>query len=76
MQFEQVRAFLSQGIGYVGLAFSVAVIIYHLISGVRHILIDLHIGVSKQMGRASAYITFFLTGSLWGVWFVCTSGLL
>jgi len=34
---------------------------YHLIAGVRHLLMDMHIGDTKQGGRYGAYGIFFLT---------------
>ncbi|MDE0645236.1 MAG: succinate dehydrogenase, cytochrome b556 subunit [Gammaproteobacteria bacterium] len=44
---------------------------YHLIAGVRHLLLDLHIGDSLQVGKISAYIVLIsaiIASVLFGVW--------
>lgn len=40
---------------------ALAALIYHLIAGVRHLLMDMHIGDSKQAGKASSYLVLILT---------------
>jgi len=41
-------------------AFSFLVFAYHILTGVRHLLQDMHIGESLEASRASSYIVFFL----------------
>ncbi|MGE3919388.1 MAG: succinate dehydrogenase, cytochrome b556 subunit [Gammaproteobacteria bacterium] len=46
-------------------------LIYHLVAGIRHLLMDNHIGETLVAGRVSAYITFvisFILIVLAGVW--------
>ncbi len=39
-----------------GLAF-----LYHLLAGIRHLLMDLHLGDSKGVARATSWLVLFLT---------------
>ncbi len=39
----------------------ICALIYHLIAGLRHLLMDMHIGDSKIAGRLSAYLIFGVT---------------
>ena len=41
-------------------AFSFLIFVYHILTGVRHLLQDMHIGESLEASRASSYIVFFL----------------
>ena len=41
-------------------SFSFLVFSYHVLTGVRHLLQDLHIGESLEASKASSYIVFFL----------------
>jgi len=41
-------------------SFSFLVFAYHILTGVRHLLQDMHIGESLQASRVSSYIVFFL----------------
>ncbi len=46
-------------------------LIYHTVAGIRHLLLDLHIGDSKLAGKRTAQLTFLLTALLaiaLGVW--------
>jgi succinate dehydrogenase / fumarate reductase cytochrome b subunit len=38
-----------------------AAIIYHLIAGIRHLLMDMHIGDGKESGKISALIVMWLS---------------
>ena len=38
-----------------------AALLYHLIAGVRHLLMDLHIGESKIGGQVSAWVVMFIS---------------
>ena len=39
-------------------------LLYHLMAGVRHLLMDMHIGDSKQAGKISSYVVLVLTSVL------------
>lgn len=39
----------------------ISALLYHFIAGVRHLLMDISIGESRQGGRIGAYITMFLS---------------
>ena len=41
-------------------SFSFLVFAYHILTGVRHLLQDMHIGESLAASRVSSYIVFFL----------------
>ena len=41
-------------------AFSFLIFAYHILTGVRHLLQDMHIGESLEASRASSHIVFFL----------------
>ena len=41
-------------------SFSFLVFSYHILTGVRHLLQDMHIGESLEASRVSSYIVFFL----------------
>ena len=41
-------------------AFSFLIFAYHILTGVRHLLQDMHIGESLEASKASSYIVFFL----------------
>ena len=41
-------------------SFSFLVFAYHILTGVRHLLQDMHIGESLEASRVSSYIVFFL----------------
>ena len=41
-------------------SFSFLVLAYHILTGVRHLLQDIHIGESLEASRVSSYIVFFI----------------
>lgn len=46
-------------------------LLYHLVAGIRHLLMDMHIGESRVAGKISAYIVFglgILFAILIGIW--------
>ena len=45
-------------------SFSFLVFAYHILTGVRHLLQDMHIGESLEASRVSSYIVFFLWSAL------------
>jgi succinate dehydrogenase / fumarate reductase cytochrome b subunit len=50
---------------------SLLALFYHMLAGLRHLLLDMHIGDSKLAGKTSAYIVLlgsFIAGLLLGVY--------
>ena len=45
-------------------SFSFLVFAYHILTGVRHLLQDMHIGESLEASRVSSYIVFLLWSAL------------
>lgn len=44
---------------------------YHFVAGIRHLLIDVHLGESKEKARQSAWLTLFISlvfSGLLGCW--------
>jgi len=50
-------------------SFSFLIFAYHILTGVRHLLQDMHIGESLEASRVSSYIVFFL-------WFVLVAAVI
>ena len=70
MRFEEVRASLSGGIGRIALLLALWLLIQHLYSGVRHLFMDIDVGVERPVARRSAWLTLLasiITVSLLGV---------
>lgn len=42
----------------------IAALLFHLLAGVRHLLMDIHIGESKQVSRVTAYMVIAIFGVL------------
>jgi len=57
MRFEQVRSSLSSGIGRIALLLALWVLVQHLYSGVRHLFMDVDVGVERPAARRSAWLT-------------------
>jgi succinate dehydrogenase / fumarate reductase cytochrome b subunit len=57
MRFEQVRSWLSDGIGRLALLLALWVLVQHLYSGLRHLFMDIDVGVELAAARRSAWIT-------------------
>jgi len=54
-------------------SFSFLVFAYHILTGIRHLLQDMHIGESLQASRVSSYIVFFIwfilvATVIWGIY--------
>jgi succinate dehydrogenase / fumarate reductase cytochrome b subunit len=71
MGFEVIKSQLNH--------FSVQVVVwllliplfFHLIAGIRHLLMDIHLGDALKAGRITAWLTFIVTGILIllaGIW--------
>lgn len=70
--FELLTATLKHPVHLIVLWFTLSLLGYHLIAGVRHLLLDLHIGESLQAGRISAALVLLCSAVLSvviGVWF-------
>lgn len=69
--FERAAAVASTGFGKLAMWLLLTALAYHLFAGVRHLLLDLHVGDSAGAGRLSAYLVLLLTAvaaALAGVW--------
>lgn len=58
----------------------IAALLYHLIAGLRHLLMDVHVGDSKRGGEISAYFVLCLFILCWlvtgyWIWMVSNSGI-
>ncbi len=70
MRFEQVRVWLISGVGRVAFLLALWVLVQHLYSGVRHLLLDVDIGIEKLAAGRSAWLTLgasVITAALLGV---------
>ncbi len=55
-RFLNLGVFFSHPLVVVGLWLLLAALVYHWVAGIRHLLMDVHIGESKIEGRKSAWI--------------------
>ncbi|MDH5648231.1 MAG: succinate dehydrogenase, cytochrome b556 subunit [Gammaproteobacteria bacterium] len=60
-QFLQVSQHFSGSWIKIGLLLVLAIYAQHLVSGIRHLLLDLDIGVSRINARRSAWLSFVVT---------------
>ena len=56
-RFAEVKTVLGTGVGRVALLLALWALIQHLYSGIRHLLIDVDIGVERLPARRSAWLT-------------------
>lgn len=56
-RFQQVSAMLSTGLGRAGLLLALWILVQHLYSGIRHLLIDVDLGVDLPWARRGAWLT-------------------
>lgn len=59
--FMEVKAWLSQPWLKWSFVFIGVALYYHLVAGLRHLLMDCHVGDSKEGGRRGAYIVMGLS---------------
>lgn len=59
--FERAAAVAGTGFGKFAMWLLLTALAYHLFAGVRHLLLDLHLGDSAAAGRFSAYLVLLLT---------------
>ena len=60
--FEQAAAILAAPLGKLALWVILTSLAYHAVAGVRHLLLDFHVGDSSAGGRAGAWIVIVLAG--------------
>lgn len=73
--FAQAQSILHSGLGKIATFFTLAPFIYHLVAGVRHLIMDFGMGESLEGGRLGAKIVVAVSivlilvmgGWLWGV---------
>lgn len=57
-RFAEVKAMLSQGVGRAAVLLALWIIVQHLYSGIRHLLLDIDIGIDLPSARRSGWLTF------------------
>lgn len=70
--FDQLQTMLEHPLHSIALWLTLSVLGYHIVAGVRHLLLDLHIGDSLKIGRVSAVLVLLCSVALSiaiGVWF-------
>jgi succinate dehydrogenase / fumarate reductase, cytochrome b subunit len=69
--FDNVHQFLTTPILKFIIWFCLAGFLYHLVAGIRHLLMDINIGIELKSGRLSALLTLIVAASLiilTGIW--------
>ncbi len=61
--FERAAAILTASFGKLALWLILTSLAYHVVAGVRHLLLDFHVGDSLAAGRAGAWIVVVLAGA-------------
>ena len=59
--FVTVTAWLTQPIHQILVIGSLLLVIYHVVAGIRNLLLDFHIGTSLVASRVGAYLAFIVT---------------
>ncbi|RMH36642.1 MAG: succinate dehydrogenase, cytochrome b556 subunit [Gammaproteobacteria bacterium] len=70
-EFNTVVAHTSSGLGKFMLWAILSALSYHVIAGIRHLLMDVGIGETKQGGRTGAILVLLFSAVsfiAWGVW--------
>jgi succinate dehydrogenase / fumarate reductase cytochrome b subunit len=57
MRFEQVRATLASGFGRLALLLALWVLVQHFYSGLRHLFMDIDVGIDLAVARRNAWLT-------------------
>jgi succinate dehydrogenase / fumarate reductase cytochrome b subunit len=60
-RFLGIAGFFSQPVAIIGLWLLLAALLYHWVAGVRHLLMDMHIGESKIGGRVGAWFVICIS---------------
>ena len=69
--FARAAALVETGLGKLALWLTLAALAYHFIAGIRHLLLDFHVGDSLAGARRSAWTTLglsFLAAVATGIW--------
>ncbi len=69
--FARAAGLIEEGLGKFALWITLAALAYHFIAGLRHLLLDFHVGDSLAGARRSAWTTLglaFLAAAAAGVW--------
>lgn len=69
--FARAAGLIETGLGKFALWVTLAALAYHFIAGIRHLLLDFHVGDSLAGARRSAWTTLglaFLAAAAAGVW--------
>ena len=69
--FARAGALIETGPGKFALWITLAALAYHFIAGIRHLLLDVHVGDSRVGARRSAWTTLglsFLAAAAAGAW--------
>jgi len=69
--FDNVHQFLTTPMMKFAIWFCLAGFLYHLVAGIRHLLMDINIGIELKTGRLSAILTLIIAASLiilTGIW--------
>ena len=61
--FARAAAIVETGLGKFGLWLLLTALAYHLLAGVKHLLLDFHWGDSATGGRVGAYVVLLLAGA-------------
>ena len=62
--FEQAAGMVASPFGKLALWVILTSLAYHVVAGVRHLLLDFHVGDTLKGGRAGAWISIALAGVL------------
>lgn len=63
-RFEEVTAFFGGALGGFVLLLVAWLFIQHLLSGIRHLLLDLDVGIEREAARTSAMVVFLMAAAL------------
>jgi succinate dehydrogenase cytochrome b subunit len=69
--FADAQTLLAEPLPKLVLLAVVATLIYHLVAGIKHLLLDFHVGDSLEGGRVAAQLTIAISAALIviaGVW--------
>lgn len=56
-RFAEIKAWLGAGVGRAGALLGLWILVQHLYSGIRHLLIDIDVGVALAPARRGAWLT-------------------
>ena len=59
--FDEAARVVATPLGKLGLWVVLAALAFHFLAGVRHLLLDFHVGDSLRGGRIGGWVTFVLT---------------